>query len=138
MKIDLHMKFNNGRCDEAFSYYEKVFGTKRIFTMKFSEMPEQNEMTKKSPDAIMHTAMNVGNVTLMGCDALLGTVTHTGIAVALSDPDEEKLKTWFAALSEGGEVEMPLGPTFWSPLFGMCTDKFGVEWMIGAPGQQPE
>ncbi len=95
-------------------------------------------MTRKSPEAIMHTSMDMAQVTLIGCDALLGTVPPPGIAVSISDTDEEKIKAYFAALSEGGFVEMPLTPTFWAPLFGMCTDKFGVEWMIGVPGPQPE
>jgi PhnB protein len=51
--------------------------------------------------------------------------------------DQAEVKRIFSALAEGGSIQMPLDKTFWSPLFGMCTDKFGVAWMVGAPGEQP-
>ena len=47
------------------------------------------------------------------------------------------MKRIFDALQDGGSIQMPMQKTFWSPLFGMCTDKFGVAWMVGAPGEQP-
>jgi PhnB protein len=50
--------------------------------------------------------------------------------------DEAEVKRLYAALSEGGSAQMPLMKTFWSPLFGMCTDKFGVAWMVSMPGPQ--
>ena len=80
---------------------------------------------------IMHTAMTIGNITLMGAD---GPPEHGkpfgGVDISLDDSEESEVKRLFTALSEGGSVMMPLSSTFWSPLFGMCTDKFGVHWMV--------
>ena len=85
----------------------------------------------------MHTSMPLGSMLLMGCDApperkpVIG-----GFQVSVSSTDEAEVKRLYAALSEGGSTQMPLTPTFWSPLFGMCTDKFGVAWMVSLPGPQ--
>jgi PhnB protein len=85
----------------------------------------------------MHTAMPLGSITLMGADAPPGHgKPFSGFDISLDDSDEPEVRRLFAALSEGGSVMMPLGPTFWSPLFGMCTDKFGVNWMLSVPGPQ--
>ncbi len=85
----------------------------------------------------MHTAMPLGGIVLMGCDSPPGHVEGIGgFHVSLDSPDEEKVRRVFAELSEGGSVIMPLAPTFWSPLFGMCRDKFGVGWMVSVPGPQ--
>jgi len=73
----------------------------------------------------------------MGCDAPPGRAQALGgFQISVSMPDEAEVKRIYAALSEGGSVQMPLAPTFWSPLFGMCTDKFGVGWMVSIPGPQ--
>jgi PhnB protein len=73
----------------------------------------------------------------MGCDAPQDRAEKIGgFQVAVDSADEADVKRWYAALSDGGSVQMPLGPTFWSPLFGMCTDKFGVAWMVSVPGPQ--
>ena len=137
MKTDLHLVFP-GTCSDAFAFYETTFGSKRLMTMTFGEGPPGTPAPPGSKDLVMHTAMPLGGVTLMGCDALPGQPNPMGgFQVSVSEPDEAEVKRWFAALGEGGSVQMPLGPTFWSPLFGMCTDKFGVAWMIGIPGPQP-
>lgn len=136
METNLHLGFT-GNCDEAFTYYEKVFGTKRLMTMRWGEAPGA-PCPEGQKDLIMHTSLPVGSLTLMGADAPPGRgKPFSGFNISLDDPDETTVKRVFAALSEGGSVMMPLAPTFWSPLFGMCTDKFGVSWMVSVPGPQP-
>lgn len=145
MRTNLHLGFQ-GNCDEAFSFYEKVFGTKRLMTMRWGEVPEgpgdPPEGAPIPPEAdnlIMHTALPVGSITLMGADAPPGRgKPFGGFNVSIDDPDETTVKRLFDALSEGGSVMMPLQKTFWAPLFGMCTDKFGVSWMLSVPGQPPQ
>lgn len=138
MKTDLHLVFP-GNCDEAFSFYEKVFGVKRLMTMKYGEAPAGAPVPPDSKDLVMHTAMPVGGLTLMGCDGPKDRREPLGgFQVSLSTPDQEEVKRLFAALSEGGIVMMPPAPTFWSPLFGMLKDKFGVGWMVSAPGAPPQ
>ena len=136
MKTNLHLGFQ-GKCDEAFSFYEKVFGTKRQMTMRYSDAPEGAPVPPGAKDLVMHTSMPVGSIVLMGADAPPGKgKPFGGFEVSIEDPDQATVKRIFDALSEGGSVFMPLAPTFWSPLFGMCTDKFGVSWMVSVPGQQ--
>jgi len=136
MKTNLHLVFA-GNCREAFAFYETTFGSKVQFTMTYGEAPEGSPVPPEMKDAIMHTAMPLGSITLMGCDGPQGHAEKIGgFQIAVDSTDEAEVKRWFAALSEGGSVQMPLGPTFWSPLFGMCTDKFGVGWMVSIPGPQ--
>jgi PhnB protein len=86
---------------------------------------------------IMHTAMPLGSLILMVCDSPPGGEQPLGgFQIALNLTDESEVKRIFAELNEGGSVQMPLAPTFWSPLFGMLTDKFGVGWMVGVPGPE--
>jgi PhnB protein len=136
MKTDLHLVFP-GTCKDAFAFYETTFGSKRLLTMTFGDAPPGTPVPADAKDLVMHTAMPLGGITLMGCDAPPGIKSPIGgFHISVSEPDESDCRRLFAALSDGGSVQMPMGPTFWSPLFGMCTDKFGVEWMIGLPGPE--
>jgi len=135
MKTNLHLGFQ-GNCDEAFSFYEKVFEAKRLMTMRYRDVPQQTPASEEAGNLIAHTALPLGGITLMGADAPPGKGSPMGgFQIAIDEPDEAAVRRIFDALSEGGKVFMPLGKQFWSPLFGMCTDKFGVSWMVGVPGQ---
>ena len=136
MKTDLHLVFS-GKCRDAFAFYEKTFNTKVQFTMTFGEAPEGSPVPPDSKDLILHTSMPLGSITLMGCDAPKGReATLGGFQVSVSDPSSDEVERLFDELKASGSVQMPLGKTFWSPLFGMCTDKFGVAWMVSVPGPQ--
>jgi len=136
MKTDLHLVFS-GQCREAFAFYERTFNTKVSFTMTFGEAPEGAPVPPDGKDLILHTSMPLGSITLMGCDAPKGReATIGGFQISVSDPSSDEVERLFDALKAGGSVQMPLGKTFWSPLFGMCTDKFGVAWMVSVPGPQ--
>jgi PhnB protein len=137
MNTNLHLVFP-GTCNEAFTFYEKTFGTKRKFAMTYGETPGGSPLGAEANDLIIHTAMQMGNLLLMGCDTPPGSKDPIGgFQISLDSTDEAEVKRIFTELSEGGSVQMPLAPTFWSPLFGMMTDKFGVAWMIGLPGPEP-
>ncbi len=134
MDTQLHLVFS-GTCNEAFAFYEKTVGIQRIMTMTFGEAPPGSPVPEGAKDLVMHTAMKLGSLVLMGCDAPPGRKQFMGgFQISLSIADEADVKRLFAELSEGGSVQMPVQETFWSPMFGMCTDKFGVEWMVGVPG----
>jgi PhnB protein len=106
--------------------------------MTFGETPAGTSAPPGAKDLILHMAMPLGGITLMGCDAPAGREeTLGGFQVSVDSEDEAEVKRLFAALSEGGSVLMPLAKTFWSPLFGMAKDRFGVAWMVGVPGPQP-
>ena len=136
MDTNLHLVFP-GTCRDAFAFYEKTFNSKIQMTMTFGDAPAGSPVPPDSKDLVMHTSMPLGSMLLMGCDAPPGRAQALGgFQISVSMPDEAEVKRIYAALSEGGSVQMPLAPTFWSPLFGMCTDKFGVGWMVSIPGPQ--
>ena len=106
--------------------------------MTFGEAPEGTPVPPDAKDLVMHMSMPLGGVTLMGCDAPKGReATLGGFQISVTDNNADEVERIFDALKEGGTVQMPLDKTFWSPLFGMCTDKFGVGWMVGVPGPMP-
>jgi PhnB protein len=132
--MNVHLNFQ-GNCAEAFGFYKTVFGAKNAFTMKYGEAPEGSPVPPDWKDKILHTSIPMGEGQLMGCDAPQGRSTPIGgFQISVQSKDEPEVKRIYEALKEGGSVQMPLAPTFWSPLFGMCTDKFGVAWMVGMPG----
>jgi PhnB protein len=136
MNTNLHVTFP-GTCDEAFGFYEQVFGTKRPMTMRYGDMQEGSPVPEGAKDLVMHTSLQVGSMVLMGADMppeREGPVGGFEIAVNVDNADEAR--RLYDALVEGGVVVMPLARTFWSPLFGMLTDKFGVGWMVGLPGAE--
>ena len=137
MNTSLHLDFT-GNCDAAFTFYETVFGTKRPMTMKWGEMPPGGMACPEGAEnLVMHTALKIGSITIMGADAPPGRGKPLGgFNISLDDPDEAEVRRLFATLSEGGHVMMPLQPTFWTTIFGMCTDKFGVNWMLSIPGPE--
>ena len=139
MHTAVHLAFP-GSCDEAFAFYETVFDTKRVMTMYYRDAPPPMQQSPDTENLVMHTALLLGTITLMGADAppqRRKPDAFSGFDISIDDPDETKVKSLFTALSEGGSVSMPLQTTFWTPLFGMCTDKFGVPWMLSVPGPQP-
>lgn len=133
MQMNVHLNFQ-GNCAEAFDFYQKVFGAKNAFTMKYKDAPIGVPVEQDWKDKVMHTSIPLGEGLLMGCDAPTKCSTPMGgFQVSVESKDEAEVKRIYDALQDGGSVQMPLSPTFWSPMFGMCTDKFGVAWMVGIP-----
>ncbi len=134
MRMSVHLNFQ-GNCAEAFTFYSQVFKTNDLFQMKYGDAPEAAPVPADWKDKVMHAAIPISDGHLMGCDAPPGKSTSLGgFQVCVETKDEAEIKRIYDALKDGGSVQMPLAPTFWSPLFGMCTDKFGVAWMVSAPG----
>ncbi len=127
----------NGKCEAAFKFYEKCLGGKIVMMSRYSEMPPSDqagcgEMPKEAMNRIMHARLVVGNQILMGGDCPPG-MPYQGIhgnAVAVQVDTAEQAEKLFQALSEGGNVTMPIGETFWAVRFGMLSDQFGVPWMV--------
>lgn len=137
MKTNLHLVFP-GTCREAFAFYEKTFDSKIQMSMTFGDAPAGTPVPSDAKNLMMHTSMPVGSMILMGCDAPPGGAEALGgFQISVDATDEAEVKRLFALLSEGGSVQMPLGATFWSPLFGMLKDRFGVGWMVSIPGPHP-
>jgi PhnB protein len=132
----VHLNFS-GNCKEAFALYQKVFKAPTPFAMTYGEAPQGAPVPPEWGGKIMHTSIPLGEGRLMGCDAPPDRSKPLGgFQVSVESTDEAEVKRIFDGLQQGGSIQMPLAPTFWSPLFGMCTDKFGVAWMVSVPGPQ--
>jgi PhnB protein len=85
-----------------------------------------------SENKIMHTTFRIGDTSVMASDGRCdGKANFQGFSLSLAAADEAEAKRLFATLADGGQVQMPLAKTFWSPCFGMVADRFGVSWMVG-------
>ena len=124
-----------GNARDAMTFYAKVFGADDLQITDFSESPEDQRLPG-TDGLVMHSQFSAGpGAPLMGCDITPGMGSHGpgGHSVFHGAPDVTTATRIFAALSEGGTVEMPLAATFWSAAFGMLNDKFGTRWMISVP-----
>lgn len=130
--------FFSGNCAEAFQRYQEVFGGE-LSVMTNADVPEGVEqMPGAKPEHVMHVSLKVGDALLMGSDDPTGTGgPKVGSAVAYTAPNEGEAKRVFDALADAGETTMPFSATFWSKGFGMCTDRFGVPWMVDTEGEPP-
>jgi PhnB protein len=126
--------FFEGRCEEALAFYGKAIGAKIVDLMRFKESPEPpppDMCPPGSDDKVMHASFTIGETTVMASDGRAsGQPNFQGFALSLLAADEAEAKRLFTAVGEGGQVQMPLGKTFFSPAFGMVTDRFGVLWMV--------
>ncbi len=120
----------DGRCEEAFQFYERVLGGKITFKITYGESPMPADQTPPGwGSKLLHATLTLGDQVLQGAD----TPSHRkpqGFAIALSLSDPAEADRIFAAFAEGGEVGMPIQETFWARRFGMVTDRFGIPWMI--------
>lgn len=122
--------FFSGDCAEAFAFYSRVFGADAQ-VMTNADVPPGTDPMPDDPSSVLHASIELGGSYLMGSDDPSGDGgPKAGFAVSYSAPDADAVQRIFDALAEGGAVTMPVGPTFFSPAFGMLTDRFGVAWMI--------
>jgi PhnB protein len=132
--------FFEGRCEEALGFYTKALGTEVGMLMRVGEAPDPpppGMLPPGSDHKVMHAEFKVGDTTVMVSDGMCsGKPQFHGFSLSISAPDEATARRMFDAMAEGGKVTMPIGRTFWSPCFGMLTDRFGVGWMLNvdAPG----
>lgn len=138
-KLDVrNYLFFSGRCDEALAFYERHLFADINFLMRFSETPEplpQGMLQPGFENKVMHAEFSLGNVRIMASDGCNDTEHFSGFRLALNAPTEAETHRIFNALAEGGTIDMPLMETFWSPLYGQVTDKFGVGWMVMLPAK---
>jgi PhnB protein len=122
--------FFNGNCREAFTKYQEIFGGE-LFLMPMSEVPDGTQVPEGQPDLIIHAALTVeGSLLMASDDPSSDGGPMKGISVSVVVKDTGEAKRIFDGLAEGGQVTAPLSETFFSPMFGMCVDRFGVPWMV--------
>jgi PhnB protein len=123
--------FFDGRCDEAIDFYKRTLGAKVDMLMRFKDGPEKSMCSPGSEDKVMHASLHIGEARVMASDGRNnGNPKFEGFALSINAKDEADADHKFNALSAGGSVTMPMSKTFFSPRFGMCADKFGVQWMV--------
>ncbi len=129
-----------GNTEEVFNFYREVFGGDFLSVIRYSEFGDVAErMTDAERSLIAHIALPLGQTMLMASDAIesLGqAVTHGNSCFISVDAETgEEAERIFAALSEGGSVAMSLEKTEWAEKYGICTDRFGIQWMVGFTGE---
>ena len=133
MSIQPYLYFD-GRADEAIEFYQRVLGAEVEMLMRFKDSPEPPRMPLPAgwDDKIMHSSLLVGDTLVMASDGMSDQPQRSdSVTLSITADDEAQARRVFDALADGGSVFMPLGKTFWSPCFGMCSDRFGVSWMVG-------
>jgi PhnB protein len=133
MQVQPYLNFD-GRCEEALEFYKRALGAEVTMFMRFKDSPEPCEEGMVPPGAenkVMHSSFRIGDATVMASDARCGgRPSFQGISLALTVPDDAEAERRFAALSDGGQVQVPLTKTFFSSSFGVVADRFGVPWMV--------
>jgi len=128
--------FFDGRCEEAIEFYKSALGAEILLLMRFKDGPAPAAgkgcmVSPESADKVMHASLKIGDAMVMASDGqCTGHPSFQGFSLSLTMPSEAEAKRLFHSLSEGGQVQMPLAKTFFSPCFGMVADRFGVSWMI--------
>lgn len=124
----------DGQCADAVAFYQQALGAEVKQLMRFKDAPEPPPPERVSPgfeDKVMHVEFSIGDSTVMASDnPCHGQSKPGGFSLSLTVASESEARRYFDALSEGAEVHMPLAATFWSPCFGMLTDRFGLGWMV--------
>jgi len=137
MKIDPYL-FYNGRCEEAIEFYKSALGAEVQMIMRNSDSPApppEGMLPPGSEHKIMHASILIKGALIMMSDGMCdGKTEFKGFSISLDCDEQAEARKFFDALAAGGQVNMPLGQTFWAPLFGMVVDKFGVHWMVGVSG----
>lgn len=135
--VNAYLNFD-GNCEAAFNFYKSAFGGEFRDLSRFGDMPPQDGMPPlpdEMKNRIMHVALPISTETLlMGSDTLPGMgpdiKVGNNFSISIGVHSKEEADKFFAALSKGGEVTIPMEVTFWGAYFGMWTDKFGINWMV--------
>ena len=126
--------FFNGRCEEAVEFYRGALGAEVLMSMRFSDSPDPHPPGMVPPGTehkIMHMSLRIGESVVMASDgASPGAPDFHGFALSLAPATPAEADRLFGQLAQGGTVQMALAKTFFSPCFGMVTDRFGVMWMV--------
>lgn len=135
MSLSTYLTFN-GNCREAFEFYRSVFGTEFVVLSTFAEAPEDMEVPDADRDKVMHVTLPIGSSVLMGSDndpSAPPVVVGNNFSISVDPEGRKESDDLIGKLAAGGTVSMPMQETFWGSYFGLCTDKFGVNWMISCP-----
>jgi PhnB protein len=136
MQIQPYLFFE-GRCEEALEFYRKALGAEVTMLMRYRDSPDApppGMVPPGSESKVMHASFRIGTSEIMASDGRCqGGPAFQGFSLSVAARDETDADRLFGALADGGQIQMPLGKTFFSPRFGMVADRFGVSWMVIVP-----
>ncbi len=134
-KLNPYVSFKDNT-REAMEFYRTVFGGK-LNVNTFKEFHASQDPSEDN--LVMHSVLETDNgITIMASDTPNRMEYHPGtnMSMSLSGDNEAELKAYFEKLSADGTVTMPLEKAIWGDSFGMCIDKFGVQWLVNIAGQK--
>jgi len=139
--VNVYITFK-GNCEEAFNFYRSVFGGEFAYVGRYKDMPQQPgvpSLSSEEGEKIMHISLPISKETiLMGCDTggqwAANYSKGNNFSVSVNTGSREEANKIFNGISNGGQVTMPMGDTFWGSYFGMFVDKFGINWMVSFEG----
>ena len=134
MQVEPYLFFD-GRCEEAIEFYRRTLGAEPIMLLRWKDCPEQPKNKDMIPpgseNKVMHARLKIGEAAVMASDGrATGKPSFQGFALSVSAANEAEADRVFNALADGGQIQMPMSKTFFSPRFGMVADRFGVAWMV--------
>src|SRR3954452_9123383 len=132
--------FLDGNCEAALAFYRRALDAEIVMMMRWKDSPDPAACPQgpANADKIMHAQFRIGGSDVMASDgSCQGQPKFEGFALSLTAPDAAEAERLFNALAEGGQVQMPLGQTFFSPRFGMVADRFGISWMVYVAPAEP-
>jgi len=131
MDFEPYLFITGGKCEEALNFYKNIFGGEITQVMRWKDAPADMGLPAEMGERIMHSTFSSPSVKLMASDAQPTTQYGMGaISLSLGTKDLNEAKRVFDALSKGGKVEMPLEKSSWGAMFGMLSDKYGIDWMV--------
>ena len=128
MKLNTYVNFA-GTCAEAFRFYEKHLGGKIGMVMTRGELPDQSQVNPESRSAVVHARISIGDTELLGAD-IDGAQPMRSAYLSLSVQSDSEAERIYSALSDGGQVFMPMQETFFATRFAQLRDRFGINWML--------
>jgi PhnB protein len=131
MELTPYLFITGGKCEEALNFYKGIFGGEISSIMRWKDAPAEMGLPAELGDRIMHSTFDSPSVKFMASDAQPTTKYGEGaISLSLGTKDMNEANRLFDGLSRGGKVEMPLEKTSWGAMFGMFSDKYGIDWMV--------
>lgn len=133
--------FFSGRCEEALNFYHNAVSAQIGMVMRFNESPTPPPPGTLQPgfeNKVMHSEFKIGESTILASDGCDDKTKPSGFSLALIAANESEANRTFDGLSKDGSIQMPLTKTFWSPSYGMLTDKFGISWMVMVLNPEPK
>jgi len=123
-----------GRTEEAVAFYGRAVDAETLFLLRFRDRPDYAQSRPGLEDKIFHATLRLGATLVMasdcGCEHSPSEAAFAGFSLALRVETPEKAERFFNALSEGGQVQIPMRETFFATRYGIVVDRFGLSWKI--------